>query len=46
MSEPRKPDESSPEPSETSVDGVTIVSLLISGMVVWGGAGRGGCWTD
>ncbi|EOR70531.1 hypothetical protein TM51_12393 [Thermobifida fusca TM51] len=39
MSEPRKPDESSPEPSETSVDGVTIVSLLISGMVVWGGAG-------
>ncbi len=39
MSEPRKPDESSPEPSETSVDGVSIVSLLVSGMIVWGGAG-------
>ncbi|WP_248590118.1 AtpZ/AtpI family protein [Thermobifida alba] len=39
MSEPRKPDETSQEPSETSVDGVSIVSLLVSGMIVWGGAG-------
>ncbi len=39
MSEPRKPDETSQEPAETSVDGVSIVSLLVSGMIVWGGAG-------
>ncbi|MEY9215429.1 AtpZ/AtpI family protein [Thermobifida halotolerans] len=39
MSEPRKPDETSQEPAETAVDGVGIVSLLVSGMVVWGGAG-------
>ena len=30
MSEPRKPDETSQEPAETSVDGVSIVSLLVA----------------
>ncbi|KUP96225.1 AtpZ/AtpI family protein [Thermobifida cellulosilytica] len=40
MSEPRKQDRNSPqETSGASVDGITIVSLLVSGMIVWGGVG-------
>ncbi|TDQ47963.1 AtpZ/AtpI family protein [Actinorugispora endophytica] len=39
MSESLKPDKASTEKSESSVDGMSVVSLLMAGMIVWGGIG-------